>query len=223
VEVELRRYGADHPDVVVVRSRRTAHTLIGRFGLFLGCLLAGAQSTQAGEFWKPFIAGAASGFAIHEGSHLLLDLTFDTKPRLTGVHFGPIPFFALTHSNNTPPDDEALISGAGFFSQHVTSEVIMTLRKPGAEVSAFDKGLLAFHLATSLGYAGAAFFRYGPEERDTRGIAASTNTDERLVGALVLAPAVFDTWRYLRPQSKAVRIASRVSKAAFLGVVVFKR
>jgi hypothetical protein len=185
-------------------------------------VLALAPSARAADFWKPFVAGAASGFVIHEGSHLILDLAFDTEPRLTGVHFGPIPFFALTHSNKTPPHEEALISGAGFFSQHVTSEIIFTRRAPGEEVSAFEKGLLAFHVATSAGYAGAAFFKYGPEERDTRGIAAATSTDERVIGALVLAPAAFDTWRYLRPSSRIARWGSRLSKAAFLGVILFK-
>ena len=77
-------------------------------------------------------------------------------------------------------------------------------------------------MATSVAYAGAAFARYGPYERDTRGIADATGTDERLIGALVLAPAAFDTWRYLRPNSKAARWGSRLSKAAFLGVLLFK-
>jgi len=181
-----------------------------------------APCARAGDFWKPFIAGVASGFVIHEGSHLILDLAFDTQPRLTGVHFGPIPFFALTHSNKTPPHEEALISGAGFFSQHVTSEIVLTRRAPGDDISPFEKGLLAFHVATSVGYAGAAFARYGPEERDTRGIADATGTDERVIGALVLAPAAFDTWRYLRPNSKAARWGSRLSKAAFLAVILFR-
>ena len=59
-------------------------------------------------------------------------------------------------------------------------------------------------------------------ERDTRGIATATGTDERVIGALVLAPAAFDTWRYFRPESRAARWGSRLSKVAFLGVILFK-
>ncbi len=181
-----------------------------------------APATRAGDFWKPFVAGAVSGLAIHEASHLVFDLTFDAEPRFKGVSFGPIPFFALTHQSGLPPRKEALISGAGFLSQHVTSELILSRRQGDSSVSAFDRGLLAFHMATSVAYAGAAFAEYGPFERDTRGIAEATGSDERLIGALVLAPAVFDTWRYLRPASRTARWGSRLTKLAYLGVIAFK-
>ncbi len=190
--------------------------------LTLGLLLALAPPARAGEFWKPFLAGAASGFAIHEGRHLLFDIVYDAEPRLKGVSFGPLPFFAVTHRNGLPSNQEALISGAGFLSQQVTSETVLTRRAPGDEVSPFEKGLLAFHVATSVAYAGAAFARYGPYERDTRGIADATGTDERVIGALVLAPAVFDGWRYKRPNSRVAKWSSRLSKVAFLGLIVFK-
>ena len=182
-----------------------------------------APRAEAGPFWKPFIAGAASAFVIHEGSHLILDLGFGADPRLKGVRFGPLPFFAVTHRSDVSPGREALISGAGFFSQHVTSELVLERRTPGQPISAFSKGALAFHLATSVAYAGAALTRYGPYERDTRGLATATGADERLIGVLVLAPAAFDAWRYLRPTSKAARWGSRAAKVAFLGVIALKR
>ena len=191
-----------------------------RTGLALAALLALAPSARAGGFWKPFIAGAASGFAVHEGSHLVLDIAFDADPRLKGVSFGPIPFFAVTHRNGLPSHEEALISGAGFLSQHIASEVVLARRAPGEQVSPFEKGLLAFHVATSVAYAGAAFARYGPHERDTRGIADATRADERVVGALALAPAVFDAWRYKRPDSLTAKWGSRVSKLAYLGLIL---
>jgi hypothetical protein len=185
--------------------------------------LAFASSSQAGDFWKPFLAGGLAGLAVHEASHLTLDAAFDARPRLKGVSFGPIPFFAITHRSDVTARQEALISGAGFFSQHATSEVIFGRRAPGDGLSDFEKGALTFHVATSVAYAGAAFARYGPFERDTRGLADATGSDERLIGALVLAPAAFDTWRYFRPDSRAAKWGSRVAKAAFLGVIALKR
>ena len=196
--------------------------MIRRTGLTIALLLTLAPAVRAGEFWKPFIAGAASGFAIHEGSHFVLDIAFDAKPRLKGVSFGPIPFFAVTHRSGLPSHEEAFISGAGFLSQQITSEIVLTRRAPDQEISPFEKGLLAFHVATSVAYAGAAFARYGPYERDTRGIADATHTDERMIGALVLAPAVFDAWRYKRPNSKVAIWGSRISKAAYFAVIAFK-
>jgi hypothetical protein len=177
---------------------------------------------QAEGFWKPFLAGAASGFAIHEASHLIFDLAFDAEPRLKGVRFGPVPFFALTHQSDLPPRQEAMISGAGFVSQQVMAEVILSRRAPGDSISPFEKGALAFNVATSVAYAGAAFARYGPYERDTRGISDATQSDERLIGALVLAPAAFDTWRYFRPKSRTARWGSRAAKVGFLSVLLFK-
>lgn len=190
---------------------------------FLIAFLLGAAASPAaaGSFWKPFVAGAASGFAIHEASHFVLDVAFDTDPRLKKVTFGPLPFFAITHRSGGDPRKEAFISGAGFVSQQASSEWILSRRHAGEKVSAFEKGVLSFHVATSTAYAGAALARYGPFERDTRGIADATMTDERLVGVLVLAPAVFDAWRYFRPQSKAARWGSRLSKVAFLGLLAF--
>ena len=182
-----------------------------------------APRAEASPFWKPFIAGAASAFVIHEGSHLILDLGFRAEPRLKGVRFGPLPFFAVTHRSDVSPGREALISGAGFLSQHVTSEVVLQRGAPNQPISAFSKGALAFHVATSVAYAGAALARYGPYERDTRGLATATGTDERLIGVLVLAPAAFDAWRYLRPTSKAARWGSRAAKIAFLDVIALKR
>lgn len=202
----------------MTRGRRSSSGLAG-----LALSLALVPGARAGESWRPFLFGVTAGFVIHEGSHLALDVAFDAGPRLKGVSFGPIPFFAVTHRSNLKPRHEALISGAGFFSQHVVSEGALSRRGANDRLSAFEKGALAFHLATSVAYAGAAFSRYGPYERDTRGIADALGSDERFIGALVLAPAVFDTWRYLRPNSKAARWSSRIAKAGFLGALAFKK
>ena len=185
-------------------------------------LLAGATPSPAPDALQ-FGLGALSGLAIHEGSHLAFDVAFDAEPRLKGVRFGPLPFFALTHRSGLPRGQEAVISGAGFLSQHVTAEILLTRRGDSGKLSPYAKGLLAFHVGTSVAYAGAAFARHGPFERDTRGLADATRANERVIGALVLAPAVFDTWRYFRPKSRAARWGSRMSKAAFVGFVAFKR
>ena len=159
-----------------------------------------------------FFAGAALGLGFHESAHLIADEAFGANPGVRKVSVGFIPFFAITHEPVTPTK-EFVISSAGFWAQHIGSEIILSrhpqIREEHAPVL---KGLLAFNLATSVIYSGAAFARHGPAERDTRGIALSADIDEPWVGVTVLAPAVLDAARYYRPNSRVLRWASRAAK-----------
>ena len=108
---------------------------------------------------------------------------------------------------------EFTISSAGFWVQHAGSEVLLS-RRPNLreEHAPVAKGLLAFNVLTSVVYAGAAFVRHGPAERDTRGMAVSADIPEPWIGAAILAPAMLDGARYYRPRSRALRWASRAAK-----------
>jgi hypothetical protein len=159
-----------------------------------------------------FFAGAALGLGLHESAHLVADEAFGANPGVRKVSAGFIPFFAITHEPVTPTK-EFIISSAGFWVQHIGSEITLSrhpqLREEHAPVL---KGLLAFNVVTSVVYSGAAFARHGPAERDTRGIALSSDVDEPWVGVIVLAPAVLDAARYYRPNSRLLRWASRAAK-----------
>jgi hypothetical protein len=160
-----------------------------------------------------FLAGGALGLAMHEGGHLLLDVAFGATPGVKKVSFGPIPFFAITHPPVSPRREFA-ISSAGFWVQEGSNEFFLSrhrnLRHRHAPLM---KGAFAFNVLASVAYAGAAFARTGPGERDTRGIAASARVDERWIGGVVLVPAVFDTLRYYKPDTAWLRWAGRASKA----------
>jgi hypothetical protein len=180
-----------------------------------------AQPTSPASTGKrvaSFLTGAASGLGIHEGAHVIADLAFGEKPGLQKVDFHGIPFFAITHRSGLPPRREFTISSAGFWMQHAGSEWLLT-RRPDlrAESAPLAKGVLAFNVLASVAYAGAAFARTGPAERDTRGMAASARIDERWIGALVLAPALLDAWRYRHPDAKWAAWTSRGVK---IGMVV---
>jgi hypothetical protein len=159
-----------------------------------------------------FFAGAALGLGFHESAHLIADEAFGADPGVRKVSAGFIPFFAITHEPVTPTK-EFIISSAGFWAQHLGSDIVLSrhpqLREEHAPVL---KGLLAFNVLTSVIYSGAAFVRHGPAERDTRGMALSAGVDEPWIGVTVLAPAVLDTARYYRPNSRALRWASRAAK-----------
>jgi hypothetical protein len=168
-----------------------------------------------------FLAGGALGLAAHEGGHLLFNVAFDADPSLTRVDFHGIPFFAISHRADLPRRQEFVISSAGFWIQHAGSEWILT-RRPRVRFdrAPLTKGILAFNILASGAYAGAAFARTGPDERDTRGMGATSRLDERWIGALVLAPAVFDAWRYYRPDIAWIKWASRAVKTGMVILIV---
>jgi hypothetical protein len=167
-----------------------------------------------------FLLGAAAGLGLHEGGHLLFDGLFGVEPVLKKVDFGGIPFFAITHAQ-TSPRKEFAISSAGFWMQHLSSEIVLT-RHPGlrAEAAPGLKGLLAFDVLASVAYGGAALAKAGPAERDTRAMAAALRVDEAWVGVLVLLPAGLDAWRYFHPDSRWAAWLSRGVKVGGVLLVI---
>jgi hypothetical protein len=161
-----------------------------------------------------FLAGGAAALAMHESGHLATDLMFHAPPGIKKVSFAGIPFFAITHDPQSPAR-EFVIASAGFWVQEAMDEFLLTRRSDlRGRQAPFTKGMLAFNTLTSVAYAGAAFARVGPGERDTRGMAASAGIAEPWIGAAVLAPAAFDIARYYKPQARWLRWASLASKAA---------
>ena len=51
-------------------------------------------------------------------------------------------------------------------------------------------------------------------------MAASSRIDERWIGALVLAPALLDAWRYYHPDTKWAAWARAASKIGMVVMVV---
>jgi hypothetical protein len=178
------------------------------------------RSESRGKRTASFLAGGAIGLVAHEAGHVVVDLAVGEKPGLRKVDFHGIPFFAITHGS-VSPRREFLISSAGFWVQHAENEWLLG-RRPNLrhERAPLAKGVFAFNVVTSAAYSGAAFARTGPAERDTRGMAASSRVDERWIGALLLAPAVLDTWRYFHPDAKWAAWTSRGVKIGMVVLVV---
>jgi hypothetical protein len=169
-----------------------------------------------------FLGGGAVGLAAHESGHLLFDAIFDAHPGITAVSFHGIPFFAIVHDNGLTPRKELIIDSAGFWVQEGTDEWILSKRPNLRRESApFTKGVVAFNVLASFAYAGAAFARTGPVERDTRGMADALGWKEPYVGLLILAPAVLDMVRYYHPDARWAAWGSRGAKI-FSVALVFK-
>lgn len=176
--------------------------------------------TSAGKRVALFLAGGATGLGLHESGHLIADAAFGEKPGLKKVDFHGIPFFAITHRSGLPRRQEFTISSAGFWVQHAENEWLLSRRQPLRNRGAFPKGLFTFNVLTSAAYAGAAFAKTGPVERDTRGIAQSARLDERWIGALLLAPTALDAWRYFHPNSTWAAWSSRGVKVGMALLIV---
>jgi hypothetical protein len=166
-----------------------------------------------------FLAGGLAGLAAHESGHLLFDAVFDAHAGVKGVSFHGVPFFAITHDSGLPPRREFVIDSAGFWVQEATNEVVLS-RRPNLrhESAPFTKGVVAFNVLASVAYAGAAFARTGPVERDTRGMADALGVKEPYIGLLILAPAILDTVRYFHPEARWAMWGSRGAK--MFGVVL---
>lgn len=169
-----------------------------------------------------FLGGAGVALAAHEGGHLLFDGIFKAHPGIARVSFHGIPFFAITHDPGLSPRREFIIDSAGFWVQEATNEIILT-RRPGLrrERAPFVKGVFALNVLLSAGYAGTAFARTGPVERDTRGMADSLRWKEPYVGLAILLPALLDAFRYYNPDARWATWGSRAAKIG--GVVLIAR
>ena len=191
-----------------------------RVGLILLITLCAVPASAQQRFGKVLLGGGA-GLILHETGHLVANWAFEERVVVKKVDYKGIPFFALSHARDLSPRREFVVSSAGFWSQYLYSEQILThhpnLRN---EPSPFRKGMLTFHVVTSLIYAGAAFGKTGPPERDTRGMAESIKINERWLGALILAPALLDTFRYFHPDARWATWTSRGVKMGSVALVL---
>ncbi len=200
----------------------------------------GQEKAAIAEEWNPsdygwFLAGGAAGFILHEGAHALVaeSLGFDARLESRGK---PIPFVVVRYDLVSTRDesgqirytDEAgrpvsngaqkqySIASAGINSQNITSELILTLHPDlREERRPFLKGVLAFNIFTSLGY--ALVGRKDPDG-DLRGMSEALGVSDKWMGTLVFLPAAFDTYRYFHPESRWAPWVSRGSKAYLLGL-----
>ncbi len=168
-----------------------------------------------------FLGGGALALAAHEGGHLLFNGIFDAHPGIKKVSFHGLPFFAITHDSGLSPRREFIIDSAGFWVQEATNELILS-RRPNLrrERAPLLKGVVAFNVLASVSYAGAAFARTGPIERDTRGMADALGWKEPWVGLLVLVPAILDAVRYYHPEARWAAWGSRAAKIGGVVLIV---
>ncbi|MCK4324204.1 MAG: hypothetical protein KAW89_06705 [Armatimonadetes bacterium] len=168
-----------------------------------------------------FFKGAFTGFLGHECGHLIANTALNTNFHLKSVKFAVIPFFTIEPGRELSPREHYITASAGFNAQHIINEWIL-VRHPNLreEDNPFLKGLGTFNFWLSAGYAATAFAGYGPDERDTKGMADSLGWSEESIGVLILAPALLDAYRYKHPKAKWAKHASRITKLLIIGLVL---
>lgn len=211
-----------------------------RLLILFAWLFFASFSTAHGEEWEAsdygwFVAGGLTGFVVHESAHMLVAESFDLHPYVT-TRSKPVPFivirydlFAVREPSGTiryvDRDGRPISSGAekkfatasaGINSQNLTSELILSIdpnlreeRRP------FLKGMLAFDIVTSIGY--AVLGRLDPDG-DLRGMSESRGVNNLFIAALVFTPAALDLYRYYNPESVWAPWVSRGAKAYLLGL-----
>jgi len=168
-----------------------------------------------------FLTGAFLGFLGHETGHLIANAAEDTHPHFKGVEFGPIPFFTIEPGRPLSNREHYITASAGFNAQYAISEwLLMEHPNLKEEDEPLLKGLGTFNVALGVGYAITGFAGYGPDERDTKGMADSLGWSEESVSAMILAPALLDYYRYEHPDEKWAKHASRLCKLLILGLAL---
>ena len=194
--------------------------------LLLVAVLAGAAGAapppeanfRRWQDWLWFAAGAASGFVVHEVSHLSMDLFLGKSVKVEKTRLGPFPFFSLTACCNLSRDEEWMIASAGFVSQQMSSELILGLApRLRAQRQAYLKGVLMFDILLSLGYAITGFANIGPPQSDVMTMARGMGVHPWKVGLMLTVPAVVDLVRYFAPEMTWAPWVSIQSKLVVAG------
>jgi len=137
-----------------------------------------------------FFRGAFVAFLGHEAGHLIANLAVGSSPDLKGVEFSIVPFFTIEPGRKLSDRQHYITASAGFNAQHIINEWLLE-KHPNLrnEDEPFLKGLATLNFWLTVGYSATAFAGYGPDERDTKGMADSLGWSEDSIGALILVPA----------------------------------
>lgn len=183
-----------------------------------------------------FLAGVVTGFVAHEAGHVLANLVQGNVPRIQGLWgWGFIPFFTVApriqchHGHCTKHDGSAFSTGvpgkvaitsAGFNVQQFTNEGLLSYEpRLRYRVAPYRKGIFAFNVLLSVGYAISAMTRIENREGDVTYTAKLMGVPREAYAGALLAIAALDTYRYFVPDSRWAPWVSRTGKAGFIGVL----
>jgi len=186
--------------------------------------------------WWAF--GAATAFFAHEGTHIFANLVQGNVPKIQPIWgLGFAPFFAIEprihcdpHGHCVKHNGEAFhggvggaaaITSGGLNMQHLTDEILLT-RRPylrTRQVAPFRKGMFAFNILLSVGYAITSITGIENQQGDVTSSTRYMGYPKQIYAAEIAVIAALDTYRYFVPNSRWAPWVSRASKVGFFGMV----
>ncbi len=110
---------------------------------------AQGPSRHSGSYWRAFAAGFATSLAVHESAHIGTSLALGARPRF-GLSDGRPTIYSGIDAR-TEPRKQFAFSSAGLVAQSVLDEGVLDV--PHEHGAAFERGILAGGIATTLFYA----------------------------------------------------------------------
>lgn len=183
-----------------------------------------------------FLGGAAAAFVGHESCHVAMNLSLGVVPEIRPVtYLGFVPFFSISPTvtcgaNGCVKDSGApfgpgkgglyAIVAAGMQCQQISNEIILSTDPQLVRHEApFRKGMLAFNVLLSLGYAVSNWAGVEPRSGDVSSLDRLVRAPQGLIALSVFAPAVLDALRFFFPDAPGLPFVSWVAKGALVGFV----
>ncbi|HVZ35431.1 MAG TPA: hypothetical protein VG963_23550 [Polyangiaceae bacterium] len=181
------------------------------------------------------VLGVASGFVLHELGHITANLMLGNKPHFEGTRvWGFLPFVVISpgiychgdhcvnrdgHHFRPGREGNFFIVTAGFHMQHITDEVLLSLRpRLRYQYKPLQKGLLLMNVALSVMYAAGGYTGLEDPHGDLTNAAAMAHMHEAWLATLLLVPAALDVYRYFAPDVRWSPWVSRAAKTIFFGL-----
>ncbi|MGH7293853.1 MAG: hypothetical protein ACRELB_02915 [Polyangiaceae bacterium] len=182
-----------------------------------------------------FLGGAATGLALHETGHVVMNLAYGNVPGLGAVSYGrAIPWFYID-ARLTLRDgvyykrDGSVFRGgarvyyyinmAGFLVQNIGADIILASHpRLRYEHAPFEEGVFWMDVGLSIGYAAASFAGIEDPHGDISGGARHSQYPHQFIASMVMTSGVLDMFCYLFPDNDMLLWLSRSAKVMFLGM-----
>ena len=118
--------------------------------LLVSALPAGAQSARG--HWRAFAAGFASSVLLHEAGHVAASFSLGARPTFGFDAGRPTVYSGI--DVHLEPHKQFIFSSAGLTVQSLLDEIVLDIphADPHAPASAFERGVLAGGIGTTLFY-----------------------------------------------------------------------
>jgi len=131
-----------------VSRQRARVALVATLALLSATLVGAQEAAHGGHSRRLFAAGFVSSILLHEAGHVAASLALGARPSFGFVDGRPTVFSGI--DSHLEPHKQFVFSSAGLTAQSLLDEVV--LDAPHVHASAFERGILAGGIGTTLFY-----------------------------------------------------------------------